>query len=104
MATWNLFILFFFFTFSHKINLQLKYLNTVKLGVGEPFDNIIVTLKYCFVHKHQVYLTKRLIKSHTNTKFDCTGQGATITSESPAPLPIFGYQNSGFIEDELDRF
>merc|ERR1712051_131546 len=33
-----------------------------------------------------------------------TGQGATITSESPAPLPIFGYQNSGFIEDELDRF
>merc|ERR1712008_405533 len=33
-----------------------------------------------------------------------TGQGATLTSESPAPLPIFGYQNSGFIEDELDRF
>ena len=45
-----------------------------------------------------------MIKSHTNTKFDCTGQGATLTSESPAPLPIFGYQNSGFIEDELDRF
>merc|ERR1712008_30261 len=33
-----------------------------------------------------------------------TGQGATLTSDSPAPLPIFGYQNSGFIEDELDRF
>ena len=45
-----------------------------------------------------------MIKSHTNTKFDCTGQGAILTSESPAPLPIFGYQNSGFIEDELDRF
>merc|ERR1711971_960950 len=33
-----------------------------------------------------------------------TGQGAIPTSESPAPLPISGYQNSGFIEDELDRF
>lgn len=33
-----------------------------------------------------------------------TGQGVIPTSESPAPLPVFGYQNSGFIEDELDRF
>merc|ERR1711971_861094 len=33
-----------------------------------------------------------------------TGQGAIPTSESPAPLPLSGYQNSGFIEDELDRF
>merc|ERR1711971_934966 len=28
-----------------------------------------------------------------------TGQGAIPTSESPAPLPLSGYQNSGFIED-----
>ena len=85
-------------------------INTVKLGVGELFYNRILLLVLHIVYSHVLFtntkfiLIKRLIKSHTNTKFDCTGQGATLTSESPAPLPIFGYQNSGFIEDELDRF
>ena len=86
-------------------------INTVKLGVGELFYNRILLLVLHTVYSHVLFTNTKFIfkkdwlnHTHTNTKFDCIGQGATLTSESPAPLPIFGYQNSGFIEDELDRF
>ena len=41
MVNWNLFIDFFYF-FAQ--NQPANEINTVKLGVGEPFDNIILVL------------------------------------------------------------